>query len=209
MKQGLFRLILVSVFSVSAVFVQAQEEEATSSGGFKKENLFTGGNLNLGFFNGSTMLGLTPHFGYSIAKWLDVAVSLNYTYITQRDAFDNRLRQTNIGPGAFMRIFPIENIYVQGKYEHNFIRLKGLPAGGGSRIIRDDVGSFLVGAGYTSGRYAGNNTYYYFGVLFDVLKNPNSPYTDNAGRIVPVMNAGFNIGLFQGRRGGMGGGRFR
>lgn len=197
MKKYLLLVVLMMSFAVIPA-VYGQDDEPTSAG-FKVENLFTGGNLNLGFFNGGTILGVTPHFGYSITRWLDVAVSLNYTYITQRDAFDNRLRQTNLGPGAFMRIFPLQNIYLQGKYEHNFIRLKGLPAGGGSNIVRDDVGSFLVGAGYSSGRFAGNNTYYYFGVLFDVLKNPNSPYTDNAGRILPVVNAGFNIGLFQGR----------
>jgi len=36
--------------------------------------------------------------------------------------------------------------------------------------------------------------------MWDVLKDENSPYTDNLNRAIPQIRAGFNIGLFQGRR---------
>jgi hypothetical protein len=34
--------------------------------------------------------------------------------------------------------------------------------------------------------------------LFDVIKNINSPYTDNLGRATPIIRAGYNVALFQG-----------
>jgi hypothetical protein len=178
----------------------AQSDSEASNGGFKKENLFTGGNVTVSFFNGGTILGMSPHFGYSITKWLDAATIVGYTYTGQRDEFNNKLRQTIIAPGAFVRIFPVPFLFAKAQYERNFIRLKGLPSGGGSVIQKTQVNSFLVGAGYTSGRAPGNNNFYYVSIMFDVLKDINSPYTDSYGRILPIMSAGLNIALFQGNR---------
>jgi len=71
-----------------------------------------------------------------------------------------------------------------------------------------DANSFLVGGGYCQGRQAGSNTFYYVSVLFDVIKNENSGYVDvvydqvtgrRSVRAVPLIRAGINIGLFQGR----------
>ena len=112
-----------------------------------------------------------------------------------------KARQTNIGPGAFVRLFPIDFLYVQAQYEHNFINYKYIPqAGGGTFKDKFDVNSFLLGAGYSSGRGGGSNTYYYLSVMFDVAQLPNSPYVDSYGRLVPIIRAGFNVGLFQGRQ---------
>ncbi len=36
-------------------------------------------------------------------------------------------------------------------------------------------------------------------LLFDVLKEPNSPYTDSYNRTIPIIRAGYNIALFQGK----------
>jgi hypothetical protein len=63
------------------------------------------------------------------------------------------------------------------------------------------VNSLLIGAGYTSGRSFRNSPYYYFSVSVDILNKPGSPYNDRFNNILPVVNAGFNIPLFQGRGG--------
>jgi len=52
----------------------------------------------------------------------------------------------------------------------------------------------LLGAGYISSR-SGKNSFTYLSILFDVLKNPYSPYVDGYGKIIPVVRAGINIGL--------------
>jgi len=155
--------------------------------------------VTVSFYTGGTVLGVSPHFGYSITEWLDAAVSLNFIYTGERDQYDTKYRQTNLGPGAFIRIFPVKFLFAQAQYEHNFQTLKILPAVGSSYKSKEDVNSLLLGAGFASGREKGNNTYYYLSVMFDALKLTNSPYVDSYGRLIPVIRAGFNIALFQGR----------
>ena len=61
------------------------------------------------------------------------------------------------------------------------------------------AGSLLVGGGYAGGRQKGNNTYYFISVMWDISGDKNSPYVDDLGRSTPVIRAGYNIGLFQGK----------
>lgn len=197
-------LIALFVLPLSWNPVMAQDEEETEKKFFKKENLFTGGNLNLAFGNQVTVLGANPHFGYSLNKYLDVAVSLGFTYISQRDFqyLDDRVRQTVISPGAFVRVFPVKFLFAQAHFEHNIIKLKYIPPPNTGLLrekYRETAPSLLVGGGYATGRDNGNNTYFYFSVLWDVLRDENSPYTDNLNRSIPQIRAGFNIGLFQGK----------
>lgn len=199
------KLILVAILFNFVLITKGQEEESDEiRGGFKKENLFTGGNVNASFFNGTTALGVSPYFGYSVTKWLDAAVSVNFNYISQRDVYTygDKVRQTIIGPGAFVRVFPVKFLFAQAQIEHNFITEKYVKADN-STYNRDkfktDVNSLLLGVGYASGREKDNNTYYYISLSFDVLKLANSPYVDNLQRNIPIINAGFNIALFQGK----------
>jgi len=197
MKKTILAIILFNL----ALVVKAQDDEEEKTGGFKKENLFTGGNLILSFYTGGTALGLSPHFGYSVANWMDVAVSLNFIYTGETDPYDYKYRQTNFGPGAFIRLFPVDFLFAQAQYEHNFQNLKVIPPQGygDTYKLKEDVNSLLLGAGFASGKGPGNNTYYYFAIMFDVLQLKSSPYVDSYGRMIPQIKAGFNIGLFQGR----------
>ena len=201
MKKTALAVVLM-LFTLSP-FLKAQEENEERVSGFKKENLFTGGNVIASFYTGGTVLGVSPHFGYSLTNWLDAAVSLNFIYTGETDQYNYKYRQTNIGPGAFVRIFPINFLFAQAQFEHNFQTLKIIPPGSNSYKLKEDVNSLLLGAGFATGRESGNNTYYYFSVMFDALKLTNSPYVDSYGRLIPVIRAGFNIALFQGggRRG--------
>ena len=185
-------------------FAQDEKEESEAkTGGFKKEYLFSGGNINLSFFSGVTVLGAAPQLGYSVTKWLDAGVVFGYTYTSERDPYNNdKYRQTIVGPGAFARLFPVNFLFVDVQYEHNFITQKYVPASGvGASTYSVDANSLLIGAGYTSGRSFRNSPYYYFSVSVDVINNKNSPYTDRYNNLLPVVLAGFNIPLFQGERG--------
>jgi len=193
-------LLLVSVHSSFA----QDEEEVEKKGGFKKENLFVGGDLTLGFSNLYTAIGVAPFFGYSINKYVDVAASFNFNYISQRDyyVYGDKARQTIYGPGAFVRIFPVRFIFAQAQYEHNFVKFKYLPANnsGPSFTNNVDANSLLVGVGYAGGRDANNKSFYYLSVAWDLIRDKNSPYVDGLGRGIPIFRAGYNIALFQGRR---------
>jgi hypothetical protein len=101
-------------------------------------------------------------------------------------------------------------LFLQGQFEHNFTSVKYRPFTNQYLPYHNtvDANSLLVGAGYTQGRQPGSNTFYYVAVLFDVIKDLNSPYVDlvydpvtgkKFARAIPIIRAGINIGLFEGR----------
>ncbi|MGG9971547.1 hypothetical protein ACQ33O_07105 [Ferruginibacter sp. SUN002] len=193
-------LALMLTLATTLSFAQDKEEEEEEKSGFKKENLFTGGSIDAVLSNGTTAFGVSPFFGYSVIRWLDVAASLNFNYISQRDPYSSaKARQTIIGPGALVRVFPIKEVFFQAQYEHNFIREKYMDGYGGSYIQKYEANSLLVGGGYASGRSRNNDPYYFVSILVDVLSNSSSPYRDAYGRVVPIYRAGIVVPLFQGK----------
>ncbi len=202
MKKAIVVLLLPIYFHVSAQSNENEKKEEKH--GFKKENLFTGGSANIGFSNYYTSLGIAPQFGYSLTNWADAGITLNVNYTSQRDYqfYGDKLRQTVYGPGAFVRLFPVRFLFATAQYEYNIIHLKYIPAANsGYSLTKNSVNSnsLLLGGGYAGGRERGNNTYYFISVTWDILGDKNSPYIDGLGRSIPVIRAGYNIGLFQGR----------
>jgi hypothetical protein len=196
-------LLPLFVFITISNFLYAQEEREEKEKGFKKENLFTGGSVSLAFYNNTFLVGARPVFGYSIAKWVDAGIVVNYNYTSYRDVitFNDRLRQKVYGGGVFMKLYPLRFLFAQAQLEHNFIRQKYIPPGGSTSASTDDANSFLIGGGYTTGRQGkGGSPFYYLAVLFDVSGNLNSPYTDGAGRTIPIIRGGIQVPLFQGGR---------
>lgn len=206
MKKILLTLVM-AVLTTGWVNAQDEEEEKTSF----SDNLFTGGSVTVSFFNKQTMLGANPMLGYKLADWVDAGLAFNFLYSGARDynRYDDKIRQTIMGPGVFARVYPVRMLFLQGQFEHNFIKQKYVyPGGSPTETYKVDVSSLLVGGGLAQGREKGGTTFYYISVLFDVLKNANSPYTrvtvnpDNPSQqrvdIVPVIRAGINVGL--GRR---------
>jgi hypothetical protein len=202
MKKTIFAtLLLATVIAVSAQEKEKDEKES----GFKKENFFTGGSLTASFFSGGTALGISPYFGYSLNRFIDVAASVNLNYTSQRDynVYGDKVRQTVYGPGAFVRLYPVKFLFAQAQYEHNFIRFKYIPvsnSGYTGSTTKIDANSMLIGGGFASGRQDVGDVYYYFSVLWDVSKVAESPYIDGVGRNFPVVRAGLQIPLFQGGR---------
>ncbi len=194
MKKILALLFVSLVFCGNTI---AQDKESF----FTKEKLFTGGSVNVNLWDGTFSLGLVPHFGISLNKYIDIAVTGNYNYTSQRDQFSTyKVRQTIMGPGAFVRLYPFQSVFVQGQYEYNFIKYREIYGRGFPDIVTKlKIQSFLVGGGYCNGRQDGREPFYYVSILFDLADNVFSPYKDQFNRIQPVIRAGFNIPLFQGR----------
>ena len=192
---------LVATLFITTLYAQDEKEEKK---GLKKENLFTGGSVSLAFYNNTFLIGGNPVFGYSLANWIDLGLVINYNYTSYRDyqVFNDRLRQSVYGGGMFTRLYPVRFLFVQAQVEHNFIRQKYmLPNNGSISKYSSDANSFLIGAGYTTGREGrGGRPFYYLSVLADVSGNSNSPYLDGAGRIIPVIRGGIQVPLFQGGR---------
>ena len=184
----------------------AQDDNRSDEGGFKKENLFTGGTVNLLFGSNMTSVGATPCIGYSFTNYLDAGLTFGIDYTAYRYYYvdGDRLRQTVLTPGAFVRLFPTSSLFAIANFEVNNVSFHYLPAVGDANHTEEkrsiSTQSTLVGAGYASGRSPFQRSYYYLSVLWDVGNDPSSPYKDNLKRAVPVIRAGYNIALFQGRR---------
>lgn len=196
--------LLLTLIACALIGFAQDDEEVPERRGFKKENLFTGGSVSLGFGNRSFSAGVSPVFGYKIADWIDAGLVGNYQYTSYRDYFDfdDKLRQSTYGGGVFTRIYPVNFLFAQAQFEHNFITLKYFPPNGGSSAkFTTSANSFLVGAGYAEGRVPGMpSSFFSLAVLFDVSGNESSPYMDNQGKPVPIFRAGLNIYPFRPRR---------
>ncbi len=206
MKKKIWIAVML-VMCTGVVCAQKEDdgEEEKPRHGFKKENMFTGGGINLSFFNGATVLGASPVLGYSINRFVDAGIAINFTYTGYTEYTGDRYRQFVYGPGVFARIYPINFLFAQAQYERNFITLKLKPADGSATLKRDlSVNSLLLGGGYCSGREGVGSPFYYLSIMVDVTRDPESPYTERlqngAYRAIPIIRAGFNIPLFQGRR---------
>jgi hypothetical protein len=194
--------ITLFVLLLTCLSVHSQDSE-TSDRFFRKDRIITGGTVNASFGNQITALGISPYIGYSLSRYVDVAISPALNYVSQRDyyAVGDKLRQTTYGPGAFVRIFPVKFLFGIAQVEHNISRFRYLPAVGS--VYQPDeleikADCVLLGVGLSNGRDAQyRRSYYYFSVLWDVRKDNNSPYVDNLNRAVPIIRAGYNIALFQ------------
>ena len=200
------KIIWTACIILFALHANAQDEEK-SEPFFKKENLFAGGTLNLGFGNQTTSLGIAPFFGYSFNRYIDLAICPGISYISIRDYnndLGSKLRQTVYGPGCFVRLFPVNFLFAQAQYEYNFIRYHYIPSGNqnpADERLKLDAHSLLVGGGFASGRdFSHQKSYYYFSILWDIGESINSPYKDGLDRAVPIIRAGYNIALFQGKQ---------
>lgn len=160
--------------------------------GFKKENLFLGGSISLGFGNSSFNIGATPEIGYSLNKWFDAGIAVNLNYYSQTydyGSYTDKYRNFNYGTGIFGRAWVLPFLYLQAQPELNWI--KQTYVGHGSTTFQSS--SLLLGVGYGS-RMIGSH-YTYFTLMFDVLGDKNSPYVDAYGSVYPIIRAGFGFYL--------------
>lgn len=193
----------VSFLLIASLFAQ-EPEEAEKQKGYDPTNWFTGGSISLGYGGGNGdntfIAGLHPHFGYTLAKWLDVAGVVNFEYQTQKNQYYNvKIRNTTYGLGIFTRIYPVHFLFIQAQPEYNFIAQKVIYSGGNTVREKFNAHSLLVGGGYSTSR-SDKNSFTYLSLLVDVAKDANSPYLDGDGDIVPIIRAGINIGLNRGKR---------
>jgi len=213
----IMKKLLWLVFLFSSVTLQAQNsnEDDSRPGGFKKENLFTGGGLQLSFANSTFVGGISPVFGYSINKWVDAGIVANFTYASNNHVIyedqsgnyyytDDRLKEIIYGPGAFVKVYPLKFLFVHAQGEMNFISQKLDPVNGPVQRESHSVPSLLVGAGYAGGREGVGNFFYHISLSFDVLRRPNSPSVEtlSSGRVnaLPIIRAGIQVPLFSGKR---------
>ena len=181
-----------------SLLAQSEEEEEKSHK-FRRDNIFIGGAVGLGASSGGFSLGANPEIGYTVAQWLDAGISTNFNYNSFSAEYNGGIRQRsfNYGGGAFVRLYPIRNVFLQVLPEYNFINtsFKDLRSGyiGDEYKVKQEAPSLLLGIGYTT-REVGRSSFY-TAIMFDAGNNVNSPYIGYLGSKLPILRTGFNFYL--------------
>lgn len=187
MKRAFFLLLIMGTVLASSAQYQYQGKEEKERG-FKKEQLYIGTGVNVGFSQG-WILGLNPEVGYSLNNFLDAGIATNVNYITQRLAADYSYKFFAFGGGPYLRGWIINQFFITGQYEFNRITEKYKDPYGTVRTAYTSP-SLLVGAGYGS-RQVGRSQFF-TSIMVDVLRNPNSPYIDRqTSSMLPVFRTSF------------------
>lgn len=167
--------------------------------GFRKQNLFIGGSLGLGFAADQFSVGVNPEIGYSLNRWLDAGAVVNFTYNSiSADPSgyynpDVSEKEFIYGGGLFARAYVLPFLFLTAQPEINWTHdtQKYEASGGATYVLNVNAPSLLVGIGYGR-RTIGEGTFY-FALMFDVGGNTNSPYNDVYGHPLPVVRAGFDL----------------
>ncbi len=196
MKKKFIYLMLFAL--CNSYFLTAQDVIQTMPS-INNNPVFLGGNLVIGGGSGSFQIGLNPEMYKRVNDFVDLGAATNLFFQSFNPTISNGLpgtssRSFQFGMGGFTRIWPLEKVFIQIQPEYNYTwsRFKdrgtdGVNAGA-SRSIGFGAESLLAGFGYGS---RSENGMTYFSVMFDLLKNPNSPYRDGYNRADPIIRAGF------------------
>jgi hypothetical protein len=178
--------------------MDTQADDQTYGDGFKREHLFIGGNLGLGYDSYSFNAGISPEIGYSLSRWLDLGalINLNYTSVRADPYYNNNIRQRsfNYGVGAFARVYPLPFLFLQAGPEYNWVHYTFTDFNSSphsSESFNTNATSMLVGIGYGQ-RIVGRSNMH-IALMVDLLNSPQSPYRDGNGSLIPVLKAGFDI----------------
>ncbi len=216
-KRILTSLILIGVFySANAQESYKDFKKSVSENkndyeahGFDITRVFTGGGLSLGYgtsqngdntTNNTFNIGAIPDIGYSLSDLVDVGLStsINYTSTTS-SAYDAKYRYTTYSLGAFIRIYPMNNFFIQLMPEQDWGRQKEITSSY-TYITKIKSNSFLAGIGL--GQRVIGESYFYTLIMVDLGKDKYSPYNSynySTGQVslVPIVRGGFNFYPFR------------
>lgn len=204
------KILLALLVIITAKALNAQDNynnDNADDKGFKKENVFLGGSISLGFGSGSFGIGANPEVGYSFAQWLDGGVVFNVNYNSQKiyDAgtsgfeYVGKASSFNYGGGVFFRAYPVNFLFLQLQPEENWIAYTQKDAGTDLKYKTTvNATSFIGGIGYSQ-RVIGDGNYFFM-IGLDLLNNANSPYQDGYGHAQPIIRGGFDIYLHPSRK---------
>jgi len=197
MKKTLLSLLIL--ISGTVLLAQDNYDGENENPGFKKENVFLGGAISLGFGSGSFAIGANPEVGYSIAKWLDAGLIFNINYFSQTDYYNSDIKYSNFnyGGGVFTRVYPLPFLFLQLQPEYNWITYTNKY---NDQVAKEtySAASFIGAIGY--GQRIVGQASYFFSIGLDLMTNKYSPYLDGYGHPYPIIRGGFDIYLKPSRK---------
>lgn len=181
------KLVMCLLIGAVALQVQAQEEEDVREKGFRKENLFFGGNFGLGFGSNSTNIQVSPQVGYRFNNFVAAGAGINFNYFSYKYEWLGYRENFGVaGLNIFGRVYPISVVLLQVQPEANYVWGKA-KYNNGSEVKLDGkvVPSLLVGGGAAIPMGSGAMLLM---VQYDLLQRPMNPYGEK-----PFFMVGFNF----------------
>jgi hypothetical protein len=184
MKKGIWLLLLLCSLPLVHV-AQTNEDDYVSDKDKKeeptkekkpfKDRLVFGGNLG-GAFGTYSYFQANPMVGYKLNDWWVSGIGFNYIYSGSRG-----YSQHIYGPSVWSRAYVFESIVLHTELEYLTMNFQ-TPRGD---QYNNNAPVWLVGAGYQSS----GQVRFGIMVLFDLLQDPHSPYTN------PIFRVGGLIGF--------------
>lgn len=174
----------VEAESQKAKTEKTKEAKPKKKSSFKIRNMIIGGSL--GFSFGSvTSIRVNPLLGYKLTPKLTTGITGLYEYNSYNNAGYGRQKYSNYGGSIFTRFRFIPAIYMHAEFSYINYELSGF----NNEKYREGVPFIFLGGGFA--KRVGRNTYAYGQILFDVLQDSNSPYTE----WTPFYSVGVSIGF--------------
>lgn len=159
-----------------------------------------GGGIIIGGSSNSFQFGVNPELLKSYNKYIDLGIAMNLYYASYNatELSNYKSRNYQLGAGAFVRAWPLEQFFVQIQPEYNrtWSREQNYSTGN-SANINFGATSILAGIGY--GRHDTHGMSY-FSVMLDILDAKQSPYRIGQLRAQPIFRAGVGFPIRRSKR---------
>ena len=185
LRKSLLRIIVLLILSFAVTGAYAQYENTSGQkreGEVKKtprpqkpRRWFVGGMFGAGFSSYSSYVEISPIVGYRILPNLHIGTRITYIWNSYELYSGQRINLNHYGASLFTRYVFFKGLYGHIEYEALSFDYAELP--------REWISSLFVGGGYYQN--IGGRGFASFAILFNVLDNIDSPYTN------PIIRIGF------------------
>ena len=157
-----------------------------------ESKVYFGGNIGFNFWNDYFFISAYPFIGYKITPKFSVGTKLGYSYISD-DRYDPypALNTHNLSGSVFSRYRITPQLYAHSEFVYaSFEQIQSFDETNTTyETERIWVPFLLVGGGYS--QKVGSNAWVFAEVLFDVLRDENSPYK----KWDPFISVGMGVGF--------------
>ncbi|MEY4278769.1 MAG: hypothetical protein RL377_773 [Bacteroidota bacterium] len=196
------KIVILQILLSTSLVGMAQNTTVTTLDALNPKPVFIGGGIMLGGGSGYFQLGLNPELVQAYNDYIDLGIAVNLYYAnyhtTTISNADYKLTNLQLGLGSFVRVWPLEQFFLQLQPEYNwtFSNTKVL-AEGLSGNTKVSAPSLLAGIGYGR-RFL--NGFSYFSVMYDLIDSQQSPYRMGQTSPQPIFRGGFGIPIHFSRK---------
>lgn len=196
----LSKVIVLLGFIFISPFSQAQNVVETHKIFEAEKPILFGGGLLLAGGSNSFQFGINPELLKSYTSYLDAGFITNIYYSSYNISFSSneKIKNFQLGAGAFVRVWPLEQFFIQLQPEYNRTWTSANNYSNGVKASTSfGATSLLGGIGYGKHNTDG---FSYFSIMIDLLDAEQSPYRIGQLKSQPIFRAGFGIPIFTNKK---------